>query len=214
MAAFATKAESWNDRCDVLCNIGVYQGPGGRQLFTEMPIEELALTLEADVIAPAFLTQRAIALMTAHGGGTIVNMGSGVVFLHPRATVREHGGWSVAYAAGKAGIDQFSKVLNVELGPANIRTFTVEPGFVAYGEAFHAVIRDQPGTPVSPAECIGPAIAWLVEDPVASDLLSKRVSLPQLCREHGLLADWDGPGTSYLTAEDGLPTIHTGESLR
>ena len=31
-------------RCDMLCNIGVYQGPGGRQLFQDMAIGELERT--------------------------------------------------------------------------------------------------------------------------------------------------------------------------
>ena len=197
MVAFSDAAERWGGRCDVLCNIGVYQGPGGRQLFAEMPIEELALTLEADVVAPALLSQRAIAMMRLNREGTILNMGSAVVFLQPSGTVRDNGGWSLAYAAGKAGIDQFSKVLNVELETAGIRVFTVEPGFVAYGDDYIAILRDRPGVAVSPPEAIGPAIAWLVHAPEASDLLSKRVNLPALTHKHGLLAGWGGPGTLY-----------------
>jgi 3-oxoacyl-[acyl-carrier protein] reductase len=196
MHAFADAAEQWRARCDVLCNIGVYQGLGGHQLFTEMPIEELSLTLEADVVAPALLTQRAVPLMAGNGGGTIVNMGSAVVFLDPSGTVRDNG-WSLAYGAGKAGIDQFAKVLNVELGPAGIRVFTVEPGFVAYGDAYESVLRDRPGVAVSPPEAIGPAIAWLVQASEAAGLLSKRVNLPSLTHKYGLLPGWDGPGTLY-----------------
>ena len=64
-------------------------------------------------------------LMTGQGGGTIVNMSSAVVFLRPSGTVHDNG-WSLAYAAGKAGIDQFGKVLNAELGAAGVRVFTVE----------------------------------------------------------------------------------------
>ena len=204
MSAFADEAERWGGRCDILCNIGVYQGPGGRQLFMDMPLDELALTLEADVVAPALLTQRAVPMMVANGGGVIVNMCSAVVFLQPSGTVHENG-WSLAYAAGKAGLDQFSKVLNVELAPVGIRVFTVEPGFVAYGQAFDAVIRGRPGVPVSPPQAIGPAIAWLVQSPDASTLLSKRVNLPALTHEHALLPGWDGPGTPYP---------HAGERAR
>jgi short-subunit dehydrogenase len=89
MTAFADAAAQWAGRCDVLCNIGVYQGPGGRQLFMEMPVEELALTLEADVVAPALLSQRAIPFMVSNGGGVIVNMSSAVVFLNPSGTVAD-----------------------------------------------------------------------------------------------------------------------------
>ena len=193
--AFADAAARWGGRCDVLCNIGVYQGPGTRELLLNTPVDELERSLEADVIAPALLIQRAVPLMTA-GGGVIVNMSSGVVFLSPTGTVHESG-WSLAYAAAKAGIDQFAKVLNVELGGAGVRVFTVEPGFVAYGEAAAAILSKYPGSPVSPPEAIGPAIVWLVTNPDAAALLDKRVNLPALTLTHGLLPGWAGPGTAY-----------------
>ena len=205
ISAFAEAAQRWSARCDVLCNIGVYQGPGGRQLFTEMPIEELSLTLEADVVAPALLSQMVIPMMKANGEGTIFNMGSAVVFLQPSGTVHDNGGWSLAYAAGKAGIDQFSKVLNAELESDGIRVFTVEPGYVAYGDDYAAVLRDRPGVAVSPPEAIGPAIAWLVRAPEAVELLSKRVNLPALTHKHGLLDGWDGPGTLYRVPSAASP---------
>lgn len=192
--AFAETATRWSGRCDVLCNIGVYQGSGTQQLLLDTPVEELERSLEADVIAPAVLIKRAVPLMTS-AGGVIVNMSSGVVFLSPTGTVHESG-WSLAYAAAKAGIDQFAKVLNVELGSAGVRVFTVEPGFVAYGEAAATIMRKYPGSPVSPPEAIGPAIVWLVTHPEAAALLHKRVNLPALTLTHGLLAGWAGPGTA------------------
>ena len=198
--AFAGAAQEWSGRCDMLCNIGVYQGPGGRQLFQDMAIGELERSLDADVIAPAMLCKRAIPLMVANGGGVIVNMSSAVVFLRPSGTVGDGLGWSLAYAAAKAGIDQFSKLINVELGDAGIRCFTVEPGFVAYGDAFDAVLRDRPGVKVSPAEAIGPAIAWLVRSPDAETLLHERVHLPAITTKYGLLEGWDGPGTPFPNA--------------
>jgi 3-oxoacyl-[acyl-carrier protein] reductase len=197
--AFAAAAEAWGGRCDVLCNIGVYQGPGARQLFLEMPIEELSLTLEADVVAPALLCQRAIPSMIANGGGVIVNMSSAVVFLDPGGTIKDDGGWALSYAAGKAGIDQFAKLINAELGPTGVRAYTVEPGFVAYGDDFRDRLRNGDGIPVSPAEVIGPAIVWLVTAPEAGRLLSKRVHLPSLTAKRELLDGWDGPGSSYPT---------------
>jgi NAD(P)-dependent dehydrogenase (short-subunit alcohol dehydrogenase family) len=195
--AFADAAARWAGRCDVLCNIGIYQGPGTRQLLLDTPVDELDRSLEADVIAPAVLIQRAVPLMTA-AGGVIVNMSSAVVFLSPPGTVHESG-WSLAYAAAKAGIDQFAKVLNIELAEARVRVFTVEPGFVAYGEAAAAMLRKYPGSPVSPPEAIGPAIVWLVSNPDAAALLDKRVNLPALTLTHGLLPGWEGPGTSYAS---------------
>jgi NAD(P)-dependent dehydrogenase (short-subunit alcohol dehydrogenase family) len=197
--AFADAALSWGGRCDVLCNIGVYQGPGSRQLLMNMPIEELALTLEADVVAPALLSQRAIPSMIDHGGGTVINMSSAVVFLNPSGTIESDGGWTFSYAAGKAGIDQLAKLINAEIGSRGVRAYTVEPGFVAYGDDFYQRLREGEKVPVSPAEVIGPAIAWLVSDPAAERLLSKRIYLPAITEKHHLLAGWEGPGSPYRT---------------
>jgi NAD(P)-dependent dehydrogenase (short-subunit alcohol dehydrogenase family) len=197
--AFADAATSWGGRCDVLCNIGVYQGPGARQLLMDTPIEELALSLEADVVAPTLLCQRALPSMIANGGGVVVNMSSAVVFLTPWGTIEGDGGWAFSYAAGKSGLDQLAKLINVELGSQGVRAFTVEPGFVAYGDDFHQRLREGERVPVSPAEVIGPAIAWLVTDPASERLLSKRVHLPSLTDKHRLLAGWEGPGSPYRT---------------
>jgi NAD(P)-dependent dehydrogenase (short-subunit alcohol dehydrogenase family) len=199
VAAFAEAAQLRFGRCDVVCNIGIYQGPGGRQLFMDTALDELAISFEADVVAAALLCQQAIPSMVANGGGTIVNMSSSVVFLDPPGTVQANG-WSLAYAAAKAGIDQFAKILNVELGAHGVRVFNVEPGFVAYGEDLEAALRQYPGVPVSPPESIGTAITWLVQSPDADRLLSKRVNLPGLAHRQGLLPGWGGPGTVYLAS--------------
>ena len=196
MAAFADAAVDRFGGCDVLCNIGVYQGPGGRQLFLDTDLDELAVSFEADVIAAALLCQRALPSMVERGAGTVVNMSSSVVFLDPPGTVRDNG-WSLAYAAAKAGIDQFARILNVELRGLGVRVFNVEPGFVAYGEDFSEALAKYPGVPVSPPEAIGPAILWLVQSPGAERLLSKRINLPGLTHKQGLLPGWDGPGTAY-----------------
>jgi NAD(P)-dependent dehydrogenase (short-subunit alcohol dehydrogenase family) len=121
------------------------------------------------------------------------------VFLDPPGPVGENG-WPFAYVAAKAGIDRLASILNVELGSEGIRAFNVEPGFVAYGDDLEAKIRQYPGIPVSPPDCIGPAIVWLLESPDADRLLAKRVNLPGLAHKHGLLAGWDGPGSLYRTA--------------
>ena len=194
--AFADAALAEFARCDVLCNNGVYQGPGGRRLVMDTDLDELVVSFEADVVAPVLLCQRAITSMLAHGGGTILNMSSSSVFLEPPGTVEENG-WSLAYVAAKAGIDQLAGILNVELGDRGIRAFSVEPGFVAYGERLEAMLQKFPGVPVSPPESIGPAVVWLVQSPEADRLLTKRVNLPGLTHKHGLLENWAGPGTIW-----------------
>ena len=198
--AFADAAVERFGRCDVLCNIAIYQGQGAFELFLDTTPDDFAVTYAADVIAPVVLCQRAIPLMVADGGGTIVNMSSSSVFLDPPGTVKDSG-WSLAYVAAKAGIDQFASILNVELGAEGIRAFNVEPGFVAYGEELARMLDKYPGMPVSPPESIGPAILWLVEAGDAAERLrSKRINLPGLTHKQGLLEGWGGPGSAYPPA--------------
>lgn len=193
--AFATAALERFGRCDVLCNIGIYKGESLRHLVEETTLDEIALHFEADVIAPLLLIRRALPWMREHGG-TILNMGSSSIFLEPPGTAHANG-WSFAYAAAKAGLDQLAAILNVELEGTPVRTFNVEPGFVAYGPDFDDKLRQFPGIPVSPPEAIGPAIVWLVESPEADRFRAKRVNLPGLTHRYGLLPGWDGPGTAY-----------------
>ena len=67
-------------------------------------------------------TQAAARYMKDHGGGAIVNIGSGCnKIAFPRL---------VAYTASKGGIEMFTKVAAVELGPYGIRVNCVAPGAV------------------------------------------------------------------------------------
>ncbi len=69
-------------------------------------------------------TQAAARLMVAAGkGGSVINLGSGCNKLaFPRL---------VDYTASKGGIEQFTKVAAVELGPHGIRVNCVAPGAIA-----------------------------------------------------------------------------------
>lgn len=72
-----------------------------------------------------FLNTKAAAkaMMAAGVGGSIVNMGSGCNKLaFPRL---------VDYTASKGGIEQFTKVAAVELGPSGIRVNCIAPGAIA-----------------------------------------------------------------------------------
>jgi NAD(P)-dependent dehydrogenase (short-subunit alcohol dehydrogenase family) len=199
IAAFADEAMATFGRCDVLCNIGIYQGPGARQQIMDTELDELATSFAADVLGPVLLCQRVIPAMIAQGGGTIVNMSSSSVVLDPPGTIHENG-WSFAYVAAKAGIDRLASIINVELAAKGIRAFNVEPGFVAYGARFDDVLRKYPGVPVSPPESIGPAIVWLIRDPDGVRLVGKRVNLPGLSHKQGLVPGWDGPGSRFGSA--------------
>lgn len=185
-------------RCDVLVNNGVYQGAGAETLFLDTPLEAIELHLRADVVAPALLCQKLLPGMVERGRGIVVNMSSTVVAIDPPGTVLANG-WSLGYAAGKAGIDRFAGVLNAELSGSGVVAYTVEPGFVAYGEAFAETLAKYPGRPVTPPEAIGAAVRWLVTAPDATRLLGKRIHLPAITQRYGLLPGWEGPGTAFVS---------------
>jgi 3-oxoacyl-[acyl-carrier protein] reductase len=97
-----------------------------------------------------FLNTRAAArAMTAAGqGGAIINLGSGCNKLaFPRL---------VDYTASKGGIEQFTKVAAVELGPHGIRVNCLAPGAIAT-ERTAAEAPDYAGiwSPVTPLRRVG-----------------------------------------------------------
>jgi 3-oxoacyl-[acyl-carrier protein] reductase len=84
--------------------------------------EEWDLVVGTNLKGCFLCTQAAARHMKDHGGGSIVNIGSGcnkVAF--PEL---------VAYTASKGGIEMFTKVSAVELGPYGIRVNCVAPGAV------------------------------------------------------------------------------------
>jgi len=105
-------------------------------------------------------TQTAARYMKDHGGGSIVNIGSGCNKIpFPRL---------VAYTASKGGIEMLTKVSAVELGPHRIRVNCVAPGAVEI-ERTKLELPDYAGfwgarTPLgrvgTPAD-IGEAVAFL-----------------------------------------------------
>jgi NAD(P)-dependent dehydrogenase (short-subunit alcohol dehydrogenase family) len=105
-------------------------------------------------------TQMAARFMKDHGGGSIVNIGSGCnKIAFPKL---------VAYTASKGGIEMLTKVAAVELGPHHIRVNCVAPGAVEI-ERTRAELPDYAGfwaakAPLgrvgTPAD-IGEAVAFL-----------------------------------------------------
>lgn len=94
-------------------------------------------------------TQQGAKRMIAHGlGGTIINIGSG-------ANKRPFPGL-VDYCASKGGINQFTQVTAVELGPEKIRVNCVAPGAIEI-ERTKEESDDYAGTwgPITPMRRIG-----------------------------------------------------------
>ncbi|MEO7271205.1 MAG: SDR family NAD(P)-dependent oxidoreductase [Vicinamibacterales bacterium] len=105
--------------------IDVLVNNAGVQTWTpllEVTEEEWDRVIETNLKGCFLCTQAAARQMQTHRGGSIVNIGSGcnkVPF--PRLA---------AYTASKGGIEMFTKVAAVELGPLGIRVNCVAPGAI------------------------------------------------------------------------------------
>ena len=158
---------------DILVNNAAVIAPIGRIL--DIAAEDWATSIDINLTAAFHATQRALALMVAKGGGTIVNISSG-------AAHRPQEGWS-AYCAGKAGLAMLTRSVHLEYGTQGIRIFGFAPGVV--DTDMQVAIRASGINPVSklPRESLAPAeeparaIAWLctpAADPLAGQELDVR----------------------------------------
>jgi 3-oxoacyl-[acyl-carrier protein] reductase len=90
--------------------------------FLDVTEEEWDLVVDTNLKGCFLCSQAAARHMKDHGGGSIVNIGSGCNRT-PFPTL-------VAYTASKGGIEMLTKVAAVELGPHGIRVNCVAPGAV------------------------------------------------------------------------------------
>src|SRR3954454_7873086 len=95
-------------------------GFGAMGPLAELPLDDLRLQLETNVVAVVALIQAVVPGMAARRSGRIVNIGSvsGVM-----ATP-----FSGAYCASKAAVHALSDALRMELAPFGIHVVTVQPG--------------------------------------------------------------------------------------
>lgn len=84
--------------------------------------EEWDLVIDTNLKGCFLCTQQAARYMKDHGGGTIVNLGSGCNKLAFPSLV--------AYTASKGGIEMFTKEAAVELGRYGIRVNCIAPGSI------------------------------------------------------------------------------------
>jgi NAD(P)-dependent dehydrogenase (short-subunit alcohol dehydrogenase family) len=127
----------------------------------ELSEAEWDRVLDTNLKGTFLCTQLAARAMKETGGGSVVNIGSGCnKWAFPNL---------VDYTASKGGIEQFTKVAAVELGPHKIRVNCVAPGAIEVErtkeEAGDYAATWAPLTPlrrVGVPEDIGRAVAWLV----------------------------------------------------
>ncbi|KAI5082832.1 hypothetical protein GOP47_0002575 [Adiantum capillus-veneris] len=104
---------------DVLVNNA---GVGATGPLAELPLAEVAHTMNVNVLGALRLVQEVVPIMVDNGGGTIVNVAS-IVAWAPTP-------WAGAYCASKAAIQALTHTLRVELRPFNIHTMLVCPGSI------------------------------------------------------------------------------------
>lgn len=103
-------------RLDVLVNNA---GQGMNARVEDIDVDDFRAVLELNTVAPLVAMQAVVPLMREQGGGSIVNVGSGITF----SDLPETG----AYSASKAGLSKLSAVARVELADAGITVSTVYP---------------------------------------------------------------------------------------
>jgi NAD(P)-dependent dehydrogenase (short-subunit alcohol dehydrogenase family) len=114
---------------DVLINNAGVAGPTA-------PVEDIEIadwdrTIAVDLNGMFYCTRKAVPLIKAAGGGSIINLSSVAGRLgYPLRT---------PYASAKWAVVGFTKSLAMELGPANIRVNAIQPGIVE-GERIERVI--------------------------------------------------------------------------
>ena len=147
-------------RLDILVNDAGIQTLAPLLDVTE---EEWDRVINTNLKGTFLCTQQAARRMKKNGGGAIINIGSGCS-KHPFPRL-------VAYTASKGGIEMFTKVAALELGPYAIRVNCVAPGAIIaertlqddpdYSETWaQATPLGRAGTPAD----VGRAVAFLASD--------------------------------------------------
>jgi NAD(P)-dependent dehydrogenase (short-subunit alcohol dehydrogenase family) len=110
-------------RLDILINNA---GAGGPIVeITDQDDAAIEQTIAINLTGAIFGSKRAAQVMRKQGSGTIINISS-------MCSVQAWGGWGI-YAAAKAGLDQLTKHLYVELRPFGIRATSLLPSWGATG---------------------------------------------------------------------------------
>ena len=117
---------------DALINNAGIAGPTGG--VEEIDPSDWRRCLEVGLTGQFLCARRAVPMLKAAGGGSIVNMSS--------AAGRHGYAFRTPYASAKFGVIGFTQSLAKELGPANIRVNAILPGIVE-GPRMEGVIRDR-----------------------------------------------------------------------
>ena len=154
-AMFAELSTRWGG-LDVLVNNAGIAGPTAKVEDTDLT--EWSQTIAVNLTGPFLCTRRAVPLLKAAGGGSIVNLSSIAGRLgFPLRT---------PYSASKYGVIGLTETWAMELGPSKIRVNAILPGIVA-GDRQERVIAAK-------------AASWGLEHEAMRQRLLDKVSLRQM----------------------------------
>ena len=124
-------------------NAGIDQppdSPGGRHHLHELPIDEFRRMVEVNLLGTFQVTQVFGERMAAHGGGSIINIGSLYASVSPDPHFYDHLAGnapfikSPAYGASKAAVVNLSKFFATHWAGRGVRVNTLSPGGVLAGQ--------------------------------------------------------------------------------
>jgi NAD(P)-dependent dehydrogenase (short-subunit alcohol dehydrogenase family) len=158
---------------DLLVNNAIFVGPGNDVRFAESDPDDIIRRTNGNLIAPLLFThaflQHALRNPANPQTGvraTIFNITSDAGKRTPER-MADNGGWSLMYAATKAGFHRMADMLAHEYGHEGIRCLNINPGLVATERVLDsgADLEWISRAGVTP-EVIGVAISHLVQDPL------------------------------------------------
>jgi NAD(P)-dependent dehydrogenase (short-subunit alcohol dehydrogenase family) len=149
-AAFTT-AERAFGAVDILVNNA---GVGGYGQMAEVAPADWRRALDVNLTGAFLCTRRAVPGMRTRGWGRILNLTTGLAQL----TIEGSG----PYAVAKAGLEHFTRLLDTELGPYDIRAIAFSPG-TAKTDMYDEwnAFRKGDAPPAVPTERIAPMMVYL-----------------------------------------------------
>lgn len=163
-------------RIDLLVNNAVYVGPGNDVRFADSDVDDIIRRANGNLIAPLLFThaflQHALRFPADPNTAlraTIFNITSDAGKRTPER-MAGNGGWSLMYAATKAGFHRMADMLAHEYGHEGIRCLNINPGLVATERVLDsgANLEWIARSGVAP-EVIGKAVSRLLHDPLVGN---------------------------------------------
>jgi len=159
-------------RVDVLVNNAVYVGPGNDALFVDNDPADIRHRVDGNVTSPLLVTRaflrHALEWAPDDSGhrASLVNVTSDAGRRTPER-LAGHGGWSLVYAATKAGFHRIADMVAHEYGHLGVRAINVNPGLVVTervldsGGSLEWIARHG-----VPPIVVGEAVTRLLRDPL------------------------------------------------